>query len=79
MFEKGRCVQMWPLVTAGWPVQHSGLLTSSHIVHSAVVVEILSEFNTFFTQTDQLFSANILRTFAFFNQSKTLLRSETTR
>lgn len=73
MLEKRRCVQMWPLVTDGWSVQHSGLLTSGHIVHSAVVVEILSEFNTFFTQTEQLFSANILRTFAFFNQSKNVI------
>lgn len=40
--EKGRCVQIWPLVTAGWPVQHTGLLTSTHIVHSAVVVEMFS-------------------------------------
>lgn len=25
------CVQIWTLVTAGWPVQHTGLLTSSEI------------------------------------------------
>lgn len=58
--EKGRCVQIWPLVTAGWPEQRAGLLTSSHIVHSAVVVvEILSELITstiFLSQTGQLFS-----------------------
>lgn len=41
--EKRRCVQIWPLVTAGWPVQHTELLTSSHIVHSAVVVETFPE------------------------------------
>lgn len=57
--EKGRCVQIWPLVTAGWPGQRTELLTSSHIVHSAVVVEIFSEIITstiFLTKTDRLFS-----------------------
>lgn len=41
--EKRRCVQIWPLVTAGWPVHHTGLLTSNYIVHIAVV--LFSKFN----------------------------------
>lgn len=42
--EKRRCVRIWTLVTAGW--QHTGLLTSGHIVHGAVVVEIFPELIT---------------------------------
>ena len=37
MGEKERCAQIWTLVTAGWPVQHTELLCSRHIVHCAVV------------------------------------------
>ncbi len=85
MCEKGRCVQIWPLVTAGWPAQHTGLLTSSHIVHSAVVVvvEIFSELITstiFLTQTDQLFSPDTYQVHLLFliSQRAVLLQAQTT-
>lgn len=43
MYEKGRCVQIWP---AGWPVQHCERSTSGPIVHGALVVVLVVIFET---------------------------------